>query len=60
VKDLIGRTINALGVGATPTDICDMLTGEGLSVYDAWLTYKAAQLILKGETNDHRKIHAQR
>lgn len=61
VKDLIGRTLNAMSVeGVTPSDICDMLTGEGLSVYDAYLTYKAAQLIQKGQDHDTRQVNDER
>lgn len=49
MKDLIGRTIKAMGIsGITVQDIHDMLIGEGLSEYEAWLTYKAAQLIISG------------
>lgn len=49
MKDLIGRTINAMRVGAETLDIYAMLRSEGLNDYQAWLTYKAAQLIVKGD-----------
>lgn len=48
MKDLIGRTVTLMGVeGVTVDDIHDMLVGEGLSEYQAWLTYKAAKMIYK-------------
>lgn len=52
MKDMIGRTIRMMGIeGVTTTDIHDTLVGEGLSEYDAWLTYKAAQLVVKSREN---------
>ena len=58
MKDLINRTIRMMGVeGVTTTDIHDALVGEGLSEYDAWLTYKAAELVVKGEANAPSAIH---
>ena len=52
MKDMISRTVRMMGIeGVTTTDIHDTLVGEGLSEYDAWLTYKAAQLIVKSREN---------
>lgn len=50
MKDLLGRTTAMLACGAEVVDIFQMLTGEGLSAYEAWLTYMGAALILKQET----------
>ena len=48
MKDLIRRTVTLMGVsGVTTADIHDMLIGEGLSEYQSWLTYKAAEIIYK-------------
>lgn len=59
MKDMIGRTVRMMGIeGVTVNDIHDTLVGEGMSEYDAWLTYKAAQLIVKSrENHDPSKIH---
>lgn len=45
--DALNRCINAIRHGASVSDIKDMLASCGLSEYEAWLTYKGAQLITK-------------
>lgn len=45
----LNRCINAIRHGADVTSIHDMLISCGLSEYEAWLTYKGAQLITKGD-----------
>lgn len=53
MKDCIGRVANALGAGATAEDIYDMLVnGEGMSVGDAYLTYKAGELLLQSREEE--------
>ena len=47
MKDLLGRTIRALNVGADVSDIHAMLIGDGLTEYQAWLTFKAARLCVR-------------
>lgn len=47
MKDLIGRAATAIGVGASVEDVCSMLRDEGLTNYQAWLTYKAAEIVVK-------------
>lgn len=53
MKDYIARVANALSVGATAENIHHMLVGvEGMSEYNAYLTYKAAELLLKSRESD--------
>lgn len=44
----IDHTATMMGItGITPGDIVDSLRSRGLSDYDAYLCYKAAQLLLR-------------
>lgn len=46
MKDLLRRTVNMMGSGASGEDIHHMLTQEeGLSEYNAWLTYIGAKML---------------
>jgi hypothetical protein len=47
MPDLLSRTCNALRWGQTAEDIHAMLKSEGMSDYDAWLTYKGAELLAR-------------
>lgn len=47
----IDRTAQALCLGGSLEDVRDMLKSEGMSDYDVFLCYKAAQL-LRPETPD--------
>lgn len=52
MKDLIQRVEKMMGAGAEVEDIHHMLTEEeGLSQYDAWLTYKGAKLVYDFTSN---------
>lgn len=47
MKDLINRCVNAIMVGADIASIYSMLKEEGLTDYQAWLTYQAAVMVTK-------------
>jgi hypothetical protein len=52
MKDLIQRVEKMMGAGAEVEDIYHMLTEEeGMSDYDAWLTYKGAQMVYDTTSN---------
>ncbi len=44
---LIARVENAINVGAEMEDIVQMLAGYGVTGYDAWLAYKAAEVSVR-------------
>lgn len=44
----LNRCVDALKWGREVTDIYHMLKSCGLTDYECWLTYKGAQLIVKG------------
>lgn len=56
MKDLIDRVANALGQsGVTVDQIHDKLIGEGMSEYDAFLTYIAGKMLYLSRKN--RYVH---
>jgi hypothetical protein len=46
MPDVLYRTYNAMRWGQSVEDIRTMLLNTGLSEYEAWLTYKGAELII--------------
>jgi hypothetical protein len=44
---IIARVEAAISVGASPESIVELLASEGITGYDAFLTYKAAEVSLK-------------
>jgi len=44
---LIARVENAINVGAEVEDIVQLLAGHGVTGYDAWLAYKAAEVSIR-------------
>lgn len=44
---LIARVENAINVGAEVEDIVQLLAGHGVTGYDAWLAYKAAEVSVR-------------
>ncbi len=50
---LIVRVAKAIDLGASPDDIHAMLMGEGLSESDAYLTYRAGQLLSEQNTQEN-------
>lgn len=46
-ENIIARVENAMYVGASPEDIVQILADAGITGYDAWLAYKAAEVSIK-------------
>lgn len=47
MPDMIGVCANAIAFGAEVPEIIQILKDNGLNDYQVWLTYKAAQILIK-------------
>lgn len=53
MPDILDRTIMAMSINDVEAiDIRDMLKSEGLTDYQAWLTYKGAKMILESQSEE--------